>query len=181
MFRSRKSTSQQADKPPEAPKTAYEKTLARAFRLLAAKPRGVARLRERLLEKADEPIVEQVIARLLELGYLNDEQFAASFARSRLSFKPLGKTRLRQDLKRQQLDDTTVQQALENAYEEQSEESLLDRTIEKRLRLKGAPASRAESKKLFDYLLRRGFGYDIVSRKVRALGNKSNFDEESAE
>lgn len=173
MFRSRKSTSSQADRPPETPKTAYEKTLARAFRLLAAKPRGTAQLRERLLEKAEEPIVEQVIARLLELGYLNDEQFAASFARSRLTMKPLGQRRLRQDLKRQQLDNATVKQALENAYEEQSEESLIDRTIEKRLRLKGAPASREESKKLFDYLLRRGFSYDLVMRKVRAASQQA--------
>lgn len=173
MFRSRKNPSPTTDKPPATPAKAYEKTLARAFRLLAAKPRGVAQLRERLREKADEPIVEQVIARLLELGYLNDEQFAAGFARSRLSFKPQGQRRLRQDLKRQQLDTPTVEQALETAYEEQSEESLIDRTIEKRLRLKGAPTTREESKKLFDYLLRRGFGYDLVMRKVRAASQQS--------
>ena len=185
MFRSCKTSSrqagEQADKPPAAPATAYEKTLARAFRLLAAKPRSVAQLRERLLEKAAAEAVEPVIARLLELGYLNDEKFAASFAHSRLTVKPLGRTRLRQDLQRKKLDKQTVEQTLAAAYEEQNEESLIDRTLEKRLRLKGAPTSRAESKKLFDYLLRRGFGYDIVSRKVRALGNKTNFDEESAE
>ena len=181
MFRSRKNTSQPDDKPPATPQAAYEKTLARAFRLLAAKPRSVAQLHERLLEKADAETIQPVIARLLELGYLNDEQFAASFARSRLNMKPLGKTRLRQDLQRKQLDKQTVEQALTNAFEEQSEESLIERAIEKRLRLKAAPSSREESKKLFDYLLRRGFSYDIVSRKVRALGNKSNFDEESPE
>jgi regulatory protein len=178
MFRSRKSPLPPADKPPATPQTAYEKTLARAFRLLAAKPRGTAQLRERLLEKTDEATVEKVIARLLELGYLNDEQFAASFARSRLSFKPLGKTRLRQDLKRQQLDNATVEQTLENTYEEQSEESLIDRTIEKRLRLKGAPATREESKKLFDYLLRRGFGYELVMRKVRAASQQTISEDE---
>ena len=181
MFRQRKTSSEPANLAAATAGTPYEKTLARAFRLLAAKPRSVAQLRERLLEKAAAEAVEPVIARLLDLGYLNDEKFAASFAHSRLTVKPLGRTRLRQDLQRKKLDQQTVEQALATAYEEQSEESLIERTLEKRLRLKGVPSSRAESKKLFDYLLRRGFSYDIVARKVRALGNKANFDEESAE
>lgn len=152
------------------PQTPYEKTLARAFRLLAAKARSVAQLRERLLEKAEPEVVDQALARLVELGYLNDQEFACSFANSRLSYKPLGRTRLRQDLQRKQLSKQDVEQALETAYTEHSEEALIDRAIEKRLRLKGAPTSREEAKKLFDYLLRRGFNYDLVLRKIRALG-----------
>jgi SOS response regulatory protein OraA/RecX len=35
------------------------------------------------------------------------------------------------------------------------------------VRLKGAPTDREEAKRLFDYLIRRGFGYDLVIRKVR--------------
>jgi regulatory protein len=155
---------------PATPQTAYEKTLARGFRLLAAKPRSVAELRTRLLEKADAEAVEQVLARLAELGYINDQEYARSFANSRLSYKPLGRVRLRQDLQRKQLSNQVVEQALENAYAEHSEEDLIDRAIEKRLRLKGAPATREEAKKLFDYLLRRGFSYDLVMRKVRAAG-----------
>lgn len=150
--------------------TPYEKTLARGFRLLAAKPRSVAELRTRLLEKAEPAVVEQTLTRLTELGYINDEAYARSFANSRLSYKPLGRVRLRQDLQRKQLSNQVVEQALTDAYTEHSEEELIDRAIEKRLRLKGAPTSREEAKKLFDYLLRRGFSYDLVMRKVRAAG-----------
>ena len=179
MFRNRRQTPEKSDAPrPASPQTPYEKTIARAFRLLAAKPRSTAQLRERLLEKAEPDIIEQVIARLTELGYLNDESFAASFAHSRLTMKPLGRTRLRQDLQRKKLARPIVEQVLEQAYEEQSEESLIERAIEKRLRLKGAPSSREESKKLFDYLLRRGFSYDLVIRKVRAAGQPDISDEE---
>lgn len=156
------------ERPPAVGQTPYEKTLARAFRLLAAKARSVADLRTRLLEKAESEIVEQVLARLVELGYLNDAEFARGFANSRLSYKPLGRTRLRQDLQRKQLSKQVVEQALETAYTEHSEEALIDRALEKRLRLKGTPNSREEAKKLFDYLLRRGFSYDLVLRKVRA-------------
>ncbi|MBI1765403.1 MAG: regulatory protein RecX [Acidobacteria bacterium] len=174
----RPTTPQATERPPTSPQTPYEKTLARAFRLLAAKARSVAQLRERLLEKAESEVVEQALARLVELGYLNDEEFARSFANSRLSYKPLGRTRLRQDLQRKQLAKPVVEQALETAYTEHSEEALIDRAIEKRLRLKGAPTTREEAKKLFDYLLRRGFSYDLVIRKVRAAGQSDITDEE---
>ena len=85
---------------------------------------------------------------------------------------------MRQDLQRKKLARPVVEQALEQAYEEQSEESLIERALEKRLRMKGAPSSREESKKLFDYLLRRGFSYDLVIRKVRAAGQPDVSDEE---
>ena len=58
------------------------KTFERAIKLLAAKPRSVAELRERLLrgKNTNEEVVETVIARLREYGYLNDERFAFSYA-----------------------------------------------------------------------------------------------------
>ncbi len=153
-------------------KTLYERTFERALRLLSFKPRSVAEMRARLLEKdwADEAVVDQVIARLEELGYLNDEQLAASFASSRLSVKPLGRTRLQRDLHRKKLSPQTIENALDGAYEQQSEEELVERAIKKRLRLKGTPKTREEAKKLFDYLMRRGFSYDLVARKVREAG-----------
>jgi regulatory protein len=153
-------------------RTPYERTMERALRLLSYKPRSIAEMRSRLLEKdwADEETVNQVIARLEELGYLNDEQFATSYASTRLNVKPLGRTRLRRDLQRKKLSAETVENALEEAFNVQSEEKLIERAIDKRLRTKGTPQTREESKKLFDYLIRRGFSYDLVLRKVRQVG-----------
>ena len=50
------------------------KTFERAVKLLAAKPRSIAELRERLLrgKGTNQEVVEEVIARLREYGYLND-------------------------------------------------------------------------------------------------------------
>ncbi len=166
--------------PPAQPEKLYEKTMTRALKLLSYKPRSVAEIRARLNEKewAEAQVVEQVIARLSELGYLDDEQFAARFADSRLTMKPLGRTRLRRDLQRKKVSAQVVEQALEQAYEEHSEEELIARAIAKRTRLKGAPTTREEAKKLFDYLIRRGFSYDLVMRKVREASTQSQINEE---
>jgi regulatory protein len=153
-------------------KTPYEKTFDRAINLLSYKSRSLAEMRARLMEKdwAEEAVVDQVLARLEELGYLNDEEFAANFANSRLTAKPVGRTRLRRDLQRKKLPSETIETALDEAYDRQSEEELIERAISKRVRLKGAPATREEAKRLFDYLIRRGFSYDLVIRKVREAG-----------
>lgn len=152
--------------------TPYEKTMDRALKLLSFKPRSIAELRERLLEKvwAEEPIVDQVIKRLIELRYLDDEQFAANYASSRLTVRPLGRTRLRRDLQRKKIPDRVAEQTLNEIYAGEAEEELIDRAVSKRVRLKGPPTSREEVKKLFDYLLRRGFNYQLALRKARTAG-----------
>jgi regulatory protein len=162
-----------AEKPRRAldPEKSRSRTLQRAVKLLAAKPRSVAELRERLLEKewTDDAAADYAVAKLTEYGYLNDEQFALSFAQSRVRQKPVGRQRLARDLKNKKLDPETAEQALEKVFEETPEDKLIDEAIARRVRLRGRPKTREESKSLFDHLLRRGFSIDLVINKVRAL------------
>jgi regulatory protein len=153
------------------PEELRRRTFARAIKLLAAKPRSVAELRERLLrgKGTGEDVVETVIARLREYGYLNDEQFALSYASFKVKQKPVGRRRLERDLKLKKVASAVANEALELVYAETSEEELIDQAIAKRLRLRGKPKSRAEAKSLFDHLLRRGFAFELVSDKVRSL------------
>ena len=147
------------------------KTFERAVKLLAAKPRSVAELRERLLrgKNTDEEVVETVIARLREYGYLNDERFAFSYASYKVKQKPVGRKRLERDLKFKKVDSSVANEALEMVFTETPEEQLIDQAIAKRLRIRGKPKNRAEAKSLFDHLLRQGFAFELVSEKVRAL------------
>ena len=156
------------------------KTFERAVKLLAAKPRSVAELRERLLRgkgaSANKSVVETVIARLREYGYLDDERFAFSYASSKVKQRPIGRRRLQRDLKLKQVDNSVADEALELVYTETPEEQLIDRAIEKRIRLRGHPRTRAEAKSLFDHLLRQGFELELVSQKVRAATQYSDDD-----
>lgn len=152
------------------PEESRRRTFERAVKLLAAKPRSVAELRERLLrgKGASKSVVETVIARLREYGYLDDERFAFSYASAKVKQRPIGRRRLQRDLKLKQVDNSVAEETLELVYAETPEEQLIDRAIEKRIRLRGRPKSRAEAKSLFDHLLRQGFGFELVSEKVRS-------------
>jgi regulatory protein len=146
-------------------------TFNRAIKLLTVKPRSVAELRERLMQgkNVNKTVVDAVIARLEEYGYLNDERFAFSYASLKVKQRPVGRRRLQRDLKLKKVSNSVADEALELVYTETPEEQLIDAAIEKRTRLRGRPKTRMEAKKLFDHLLRQGFEFELVSEKVRAL------------
>jgi regulatory protein len=154
---------------------ARARTLQRAVKLLAAKPRSVQELRERLLEKqwTDEAAADYALAKLKEYGYLDDERFAFGFASYRVRQKPVGRQRLARDLQTKKVSKETADAALELVYQETPEAELITRAIEKRIRLRGRPTTRQETKSLYDYLLRLGFSYDLIIRKVREASDAS--------
>ena len=154
---------------------ARARTLQRAVKLLAAKPRSVQELRERLLEKqwTDETAVDYALAKLEEYGYLDDERFAFGFASYRVRQKPVGRQRLARDLQTKKVSKETADAALELVYQETPEEELITRAIEKRIRLRGRPTTRQETKSLYDHLQRLGFSYDLIIRKVREASDAS--------
>jgi len=152
------------------PEDIRARTFQRAVKLLAAKPRSIAELRERLLEakRTTKVAVEEVIARLREYGYLDDERFAFGYASLKVRQRPIGRARLERDLRFKKVTREVADEALDLVFAETSEAELIDRAIEKRIRLRGRPKDRAEAKKLFDHLLRQGFPFELVSEKVRA-------------
>jgi regulatory protein len=163
--------SEERERRPVDPERARERTMQRAVKLLAAKPRSIGELRERLLEKqwTNEEMVDSVLAKLREYGYLDDERFAFGYASFQVRQKPVGRQRLQRALALKKIDKETADEALKLVFEETPEEALIERAIEKRVRLRGRPQTRAETKSLFDHLLRQGFSYELVIRKVRAV------------
>lgn len=164
------------------PEKARAKTMKRAGNLLAAKPRSINELRERLLEKewTNEEIVDGVIAKLGEYGYVNDARFAFGYVSSRVRQRPLGRGRLLRDLQLKKVDRETADEAVRLVFEETPEEELIDRAIQKGIRLRGVPQTRPETKSLFDHLMRQGFSFDLIIRRVRAAVDGAAIDEDEA-
>jgi len=153
------------------PERARTEIMNRAIRLLTYKPRSIKELRERLLEKvwADEKTVDEVLEKLGSYGYLDDSRLALDLASSKLRQKPVGKIRLRQSLIKKRLDKETIDKALDQTFIDTPEAELIDRAIESRLKTRGKPETREETKKLFDFLMRRGFNYELVREKMQQI------------
>lgn len=163
------------------PDRARERTMNRAVRLLAAKPRAVLELRERLLEKSwtSAAIVDDILEKLKEYKYLDDEQYARNLAAAKLRQKPQGRRRLRQSMSQKRLDKEIVKGAIDEAFEKMPEEGLIDEAIAKRVRLKGVPETREDKKRFYDHLLRRGFAFDLIREKMKTIASVEIEDREN--
>ena len=148
-----------------------EKVTAAAFRILAARPQSERQLRDRLLAKpwVEPEAVEQCIARLKELGYVNDDIFARNYASSRVGLKAVGRARVARELAGKKVSRDTIEEAVGSIFDEAGEESIIDRAIKKRIRTHGRPADRGSAKRMFDHLARLGFEYSLIVRKLQAL------------
>jgi len=179
MWRKRNRPVDETERVIANPEKARERTMNRAVTLLAAKPRSIAELRERLLEKSwtNREIVDAVIEKLSEYKYLDDQKYASDLAVSKLRQRPQGRRRLKQTLSQKKLDKDIVDEAISSAFEKLPEAELIDQAIEKQIRLKGKPKTREDVKKFYDHLLRRGFSYDLVSTRIRDLGKYDLGDE----
>src|SRR5256886_14460893 len=136
-----KSVELKESKIPTTPEQMRARTFQRAVKLLATRSRSIAELRERLLENrgANKTVVETVIARLREYGYLDDERFAFGYASLKVRQQPIGRARLERDLTFKKVSREVAGEALDLVYAETSEEELIDRAIARRLRLRGRP------------------------------------------
>ena len=148
--------------------------MAAALKLLAARPRSEVQLRQRLDEKeiASPGAIEQCIARLKELGLIDDRRFAENYARSRLAAKAVGRSRLAAQLAAKRVNRNAIADALDQIFKESREEELIDRAIRRHTKLRGVPGDRVGARKLFQHLARLGFEFDLIRRKLRALGKE---------
>ena len=139
-----------------------EKILRMAAAVLEYRNRSAKALYDRLLEKgAEERDAAWAVARLQELGYLNDAEYGRLLVRD-LCRRGYGPGRIRRYLKEKKLDGPDIELAMEE-YVFQPEK--LREYIDSRLR--GRTGDRRELKRAADGLFRRGFGWDEIQSALR--------------
>jgi regulatory protein len=142
-----------------------------AIRLLAAKPRSEAKLRQLLTQKtgAAGRLIEDCLARLKEIGLVDDYNFAYNYARHRLERKSLGRSRLARELASEGVARDVIERALEAAFEENQEQELIERAIEKYIRTRGRPEGPRGLRRMFNHLIRLGFDRDLIVSRLCPL------------
>jgi len=150
--------------------------------MLARRPYSLAEMRRALERKfADAKQVRKAITRLRELRYLDDKKFAQHYASSLARNRAYGRLRIRRELKAKLVDYRQIEPALAQTFEETSEQDLLERTLEKKLRTLRLPLTRAKLAALCQSLLRRGFRSEDIMKVVRARPELRPVAEESIE
>ena len=114
--------------------------------------------REALRERAEE-----AADRLTELGLLNDEEYAHTVVRH-YAAKGYGPRKIRDELYRRGVPRELWEAAME---EREPDEDRIGRLARQKLR--GAEPTRENLKKVSDYLVRRGYGWEEISSALERL------------
>jgi regulatory protein len=147
---------------------------------LARRMRTVAELKRLFRARVDEAeseygktLIELVIRRLKDRGYLNDSQYAAYFSSLRRDNQKFGRQRIVTDLKVKGVHGDVIEKAVDMAFEGVSEEKQAREYLRRKRLVK--PKDKKETARIFRQLARGGFG----TKTIFAILKRWDVDEET--
>jgi recX family len=147
----------------------YEASLEKAIFLLSLKDRTKKEIQMKLNEKyRNAKMVDKAVLKLIELGYIDDLNYAISYINSR----KYGKQRITYNLLQKGLNKEKIEEAYSTIQEETEkdiEEEKLKKVILKNIK--------KDEKKLVQYLVRQGFELDNIFRKLREYKEFDGFED----
>ena len=143
-----------------------EDLYAYAIGALARSMRSTAELKRRLRQRVEaqtergQVLVELIIRRLKDAGYLNDGHYAAAYSSFRRDNEKFGRRRVITDLKAKGVHGEIIEKAVDAAYKDVNEEKQA-REYLRRKRLQ-KPKDQKQAARIFRYLMRAGFGTKTI-------------------
>lgn len=134
-----------------------DKAYMRSLDLLSRRARSEWELRDYLKRKDYGPeVIEKIIGRLGEAGYIDDYKFAVSWVESRHLLKNISSRKLWQELKQKRIPDEVINQVLEEDETDELE------TLKNLVAKKRSQSRYQDDQKLMAFLMRQGYRYDDV-------------------
>ena len=111
---------------------------------------------------------EEIIVKLIQDGFLNEERFAKIFAYDKFHLQKWGKYRIERELKSRKISDYLIKKGLEEINEEEYLNTFQE-LLEKRMILIKEKNPLKKKKKIADYLLRKGFESALVYDSLQKI------------
>ena len=141
-----------------------------AVRALGGRAHPTGELREKLRRRAERPEdVDAVLAKVKELGYLDDRRFAESYAAARLENQGLGKMRVLRDLRQRRIAPKLAEQVTEKTYQETNEGDLIEEFLKRKYRGKKLGQFLSEEKNLAAAYRRLRYAGFSAGASIRGL------------
>ncbi|MFL5588014.1 MAG: RecX family transcriptional regulator [Ktedonobacteraceae bacterium] len=154
-----------------------QQAVDRAYNFLSYRPRSREEVRRYLRRKETPPeTIEAALARLDRLDLINDHTFASFWVESREQFSPRGARALKNELRMKGVEREVVEEMIDD---EKDEERALRAGRKKALTLVRIPGMDFATfrARLGSFLQRRGFGYEVSTRTIRALWKELREDD----
>lgn len=146
----------------------YIKAQDTALHYIGYKMRTVKEIRMKLEEKEfSEDVMERVIEFLEKYGYADDREYCRKYIKEKLRMKPKSGYALKIELKQRGISSRIIDEVM--AQTEVDEEGDAFRWLERKSRGIWPPQDDKQKKKLYDFLLRKGYSYDIIGEAFRQM------------
>lgn len=119
-----------------------------------------------------ENIVSTLVLWLENKNYINDELFAEMWAQFRLQNKPIGSYKLNQELRLKGIKQEIIQKVIDKTYNEIDELTLARNLIKEKIVSSEIKNVRINPRKIYNFLLRRGFSGEVSRNIYHELNNK---------
>ena len=148
----------------------FKQALSISYRLLSYRPRSVYEIRTKLNEKGyDKDLTGRVIDHLKRLHYLDDKEFAKLWVEAKMRHKPVGSIGMKRDLKAKGLEEGLINEAIKTKEARYDDfEAALD-IAKRRLATCGKIHKLKAKRRIYDYLVRRGFKFDTVRQVLKEV------------
>ncbi len=111
---------------------------------------------------------EKILLYLMAHNFLNEERFSRSFARGKFRIKNWGKQRIVRELRVKNISNYNIKSALKEINEEEYLQTIY-RITENRNNSITEKNTLKRKKKLQNFLLRKGFEYDLIFKTVNEV------------
>jgi regulatory protein len=151
------------------PEARLQHALDLSYRYLGFRDRTVLEVRRHLESKRVEPdTIEQTVAELLELGYLDDARFAQRFVEDRRTLDHWGNERIERKLLSAGVDAALVTAALTAGDEAESQFSAALAILSRRFRT--PPETDRDRDRALGFLVRKGYELEVAYDVIRVYG-----------
>ena len=148
-------------------KAEFQKTFDKLLKFAALRPRSEKEFKVWLKKhKVHASLHEELFNRLKRLDFSNDRRFATWWVEQRTNFRPKPKRILNQELRIKGIKKELIDDVLEDIKID--EVAMAKRLLEKKKYMWKKDDLKAR-KKMSDFLLRRGFSWDLVNKVVKGL------------
>lgn len=138
---------------------------------LGRRMRSVAELKRLLRQRVDieteigQTLVEIVIRRLKDQGYLNDAKYAAAYSAFRRDNQKFGRRRVVTELKAKGVHGEVLDKAVDDAFDDVNEEKQARDYLRRKRLMK--PKDQKQAARIFRQLMRAGFGSKTIFSILR--------------
>jgi len=147
----------------------------KAFRLLGRRQHSAYELKFKLKQKGyKNELIDNVIDQLLESNYLNDYDFAKSFAEENIKNKLWGKRKIEAELIKKGINREIISRIINEKFSDHDDiDNALELGKKKYKSLIGRNTDNDKIQtKLYSYLLSRGYDYDTIKRTIDLIINQ---------